>query len=280
MKNSGLTGSTLARAKDEYWTKGYTVLRGVYTMQDIASWRKECERLWELPGLLDDLNLRSEFRRDISGTYIVDRLDPVLDISPVLLDAVLDPRLCNALQEIFQDPVSLLKCKLIRKDPDTGGYSHHQDFLYWRWLGVPADTLFSVGIPLYASNATSGGMEFFPGYHKTLLPSADGSFDADFDIAHLDINTGETPALEPGDVLLFHALAPHRSGPNLSSHPRTLLLPSYAVAQQVDLYSKYYLHEVKRRCTAFVGFERYEATLRSVAMRHADLFQNPHSENI
>lgn len=261
-------GCNLEQARSEYLSKGYTVLRGIYSPKDIAAWRIECERLWLLPGLLDDLNLRTEFRRNGADTFVVDRLDPVLDISPILLDAVLDQRLLEPLRILLGAQASLLKCKLIRKDPDTGGYSQHQDFLYWRWLQLPANDLCSVGIPLFPSNEESGGIELFPGYHKSLLPSADGNPDADFDIACVDISKGETPALEPGDALIFHALTPHRSAPNRSSHPRTLLLPSYANTSIPDLYAKYYMREVKRRCAEFVGFERYESTLKSVSARH------------
>ncbi|MFC5475232.1 phytanoyl-CoA dioxygenase family protein [Paraherbaspirillum soli] len=268
MKSSNITTQQILIAENEYWSKGYTVLKGIFSPEDVASWRKECQRLWTLPGLLDDLNLRSEFRRNTSGTCIVDRLDPVVDISPMLLDAVLDARLLDPLEKILRGPLSLLKCKLIRKSPNTGGYAQHQDFLYWRWLDMSADSLCSVGITLYPSNEESGGIEFFPGYHKALLPSADGNPNADFNIEQIDVSTGETPELEPGDALIFHALTPHRSGPNLSSHPRTLLLPSYAVTQQVDLYAKYYMREVARRCNEFVGFENYEMALKAVSDRH------------
>ncbi len=265
MKAVSKMENQLAQAEEEYWNKGYTVLRGVFSREDVDAWREESKRLWALPGLLDDLNLRSESRRDISGTYIVDRLDPVVDISPVLLDTVYDDRLLYSLKTILRGEPSLLKCKFIRKDPETSGYSHHQDFLYWRWLNISPDSLCSVGIPLYASNKESGGIEFFPGYHKALLPSVDGCPDTDFDITQIDVNTGETPELEPGDVLLFHSLAPHRSGPNRSSHQRTLLLPSYAVTMQADVYAKYYMREVTRRCNELVGFERYEVALKAVS---------------
>jgi ectoine hydroxylase-related dioxygenase (phytanoyl-CoA dioxygenase family) len=266
---TGRPADTLFRLKDEYWTKGYVVLRGIFNAEDVRKWRSECERLWALPGLLDDLNLRSEFRRDTAGKQVVDRLDPVLDISPVLLDAMLDARLLAPLGEILGAQAALLKCKLIRKDPQTGGYLQHQDFLYWRWLDMAADLLCSVAIPLFPSHAESGGIELFPGYHRALLCSADGNPDKDFDLAEVDVSTGEIPSLEPGDVLVFHALAPHRSGPNLSQHPRTLLLPSYAAGSSTDLYTRYYMREVKRRCSDFVGFERYCGALEVIAARQA-----------
>lgn len=268
MKSIRMMQQEVSRAQEEYWRKGYTVIKGVFSSAEVQVCRAESERLWVIPGLLDDLNLRSEFRRDIAGTYVVDRLDPVIDISPPLLDTVLDGSLLAILEEILHGSLSLLKCKLIRKDPGTAGYAHHQDFLYWRWLGMSPDVLCSVGIPLYPNNAESGGIELFPGYHKALLPSADGNLDADFNIAHISQSVGEIPELEPGDILLFHSLAPHRSGPNRSSYSRTLLLPSYAVGAPADLYAQYYKREVMRRCSEFVGFERYESALATISQRH------------
>jgi ectoine hydroxylase-related dioxygenase (phytanoyl-CoA dioxygenase family) len=254
----------LERSREEYWEKGYVVLRAVFEQSHIEDLRKECDRLWATPGLLDDLNLRSEFRRDVSGTFIADRLDPVLDISQPLLEVASDPRLLKSLTYILGGPTVLLKCKLIRKDPATGGYAPHQDFLYWRWLKMAADKLCSVGIPLYRSDAESGGIELFPGYHDRLLASPNGDTDRDFDVNYIDQQTGEIPAVEVGDLLLFHSLTPHRSGPNNAKHPRTLLLPSYAVTDNTELYATYYKREVARRSREYVGFERFDARLAEV----------------
>jgi 2-aminoethylphosphonate dioxygenase len=245
-------------ARDEYWAKGYCILRGVFALTEVEAWRIEVQRLWELPGIADTLNLRSEFRRDVSGTWILDRLDPFLDLSPLLSRAMNDTRLLGPLTHVLGGPVELLKCKLIRKDPGTAGYAPHQDHLYWRWLDIPADGLCSIAVPLYRSDAQTGGIEFFPSYHQALIPSDDGDPDKDMSISHIDVTTGEIPVLEPGDVLIFHGLTPHRSGTNAGDMPRILLLPSYAVSTDVSLYSRYYAREIRRRGTEFIGFETIE----------------------
>lgn len=69
----------------------------------------------------------------------------------------------------------------------------------------------------------------------------------------------QVPALEAGDVLVFHSLTPHFSGRNDSEVPRTVLLPSYSVTDDSRLYQKYYKREIVRRCKEMVGFERYFA---------------------
>ena len=251
---SDMTAIKLARA--EYWSKGYTVLRGIFGELDVERWRTAASRLWTLPGISDDLNLRAEFRKDTGGRFVLDRLDPVLDLAPELAAATLDDRLLAPLSQILGGASQLLKCKLIRKDPATGGYAPHQDFLYWRWLDMDPRLLCSVAIPLHASTVENGGIEFFPKRHDRIIPSADGDPEKDCDIASIDVVTGETPSLEPGDVCVFHSLTPHRSGPNLGSHPRTLLLPSYALTDDTSLYLRYYAREIPRRGREAIGFER------------------------
>lgn len=257
--------NSIATARSEYWEKGYTVLRNIYSSDEISACREECSQLWSIPGLTDDLNLRSEFRLDAGGTYVMDRLDPVLDLAPKLKAVAFEPVLIDALHAILGMPVALLKCKLIRKDPQTKGYLPHQDFLYWRWLNMPADVLCSVGIPLHSSNKETGGIEFFPGCHTHLLESESGDTEEDFNVKLLQGKPTEIPSLEPGDALIFHALAPHRSGTNSSTHPRTLLLPSYAASRQENLYSLYYQREIRRRCSALTGFERFEISAKNIS---------------
>lgn len=244
--------------RDEYWAKGYVVLRGLFDPKRVMAWRDEVERLLRMPGIADDLNLRSEFRRDVDGSWVLDRLDPFLDLSPVLSKGVLDPHLMQKLSDVLGGPTRIMKCKLIRKDPGTAGYAVHQDHLYWRWLDIPADRLCSVAIPLYRTDELSGGIELFPGYHQSLLPSEDGDPDKDMSISQIDVSRGEIPVLEPGDVLIFHGLAPHRSGANKSDLPRVLMLPSYAVTTDENLYARYQEREIRRRCREFVGFETLE----------------------
>lgn len=241
----------------EYWEKGYTVIPGVFDAQQIERFRNECNHLWLIPGLGDDLNLRTEFRRGSQNEYVLDRLDPVLDLSPVLSSAANDPHLLDVIDTLLGARSALLKCKLIRKDPGTKGYAVHQDFLYWTWLNVAPERLCSVALSLYDTDERSGGIGFYPGHHQTLISGPSDNLGGDCDPAHIDKSVSEVPLLKSGDVLVFHSLAPHFSGPNASDLPRTILLPSYCATNETGLYCRYYEREIKRRCSDVVGFERY-----------------------
>jgi hypothetical protein len=254
-----LITTDLLEQREQYLKDGYTVLRGVYTDEEIESYRQECGRLWTLDGLDDDLNLRTEFRRGPDGRYVFDRLDPVLDISPGLTGAATHPALLSALEAVLGGAAKLLKCKLIRKNPGVNGYATHQDFLYWTWLDKDPDLLFTVVINLYPSDQRSGGIGFYRGSHQQLIPGPPDNPEGDCDPARLDPSTIDFPALDAGDVLVFHSLTPHFSGRNDAEVPRTILLPSYCVTDEAGLYEKYYQREIARRCRELVGFERYFA---------------------
>ena len=64
-----------------------------------------------------------------------------------------------------------------------------------------------------------------------------------------DLAALEMPELD-GRLLLFHALAPHRSGPNRSSGPRRLLLPTFVAAGHGDVYERYNQDFVQRKLKA------------------------------
>ncbi len=247
----------LTEQTEQYWKDGYTVLSGVFGEEEVRALREESERLWNLEGLDDDLNLRTEFRRGPDGAYVFDRLDPVLDISPVLNRAARDPALLGALSTVLGGASELLKCKLIRKEPGVGGYAVHQDFLYWTWLDTDPDALCTAVINLYPCDERSGGIGFYRGAHRELIPGPAGNPEGDCDPARLDQSDVVFPALDAGDVVVFHSLAPHYSGRNNSELPRTVLLPSYCVSDDTALYQRYYKREVVRRCQELVGFERY-----------------------
>ncbi|WLG85675.1 phytanoyl-CoA dioxygenase family protein [Pseudomonas cucumis] len=268
----------LALSKQEYWQKGYTVLPGLFDAKQIEYMRQECGRLWRLPSLGDDLNLRTEFRRGPDNDYVLDRLDPVIDMSSILAGAAMYSPLLEAVDTLLGGESELLKCKLIRKDPGTKGYAVHQDFLYWKWLDIKPDQLCSVAINLFDSGENSGGIAFYPAQHQALIPGPAGNETGDCDIARIDTSVTEVPLLAAGDVIIFHSLTPHFSGPNLSDRSRTILLPSYCLTDKPGLYEKYYTREIIRRCEDMIGFERYLAQLsgfqRALLSRETVLIQS------
>jgi hypothetical protein len=221
---------------DAYRRDGFVHVQHVFEDADITRWRAEGDRLWQL---VDDKASRVQWRGHDKQGNIADRIDPVMDISPEFERLAADPRLRRIAADAIGDRVNILKAKLIMKRPGTSGYGLHQDYPYWEFLGVPADSIAVVVIPLDVSNAQSGAIEFFPGRHdERIAPPKDNPFDTE--PSKVDLSTGVCLELEPRDVALFHPLTPHRSAPNRSDHSRRALYYTYAGAEHGDLVEQYY----------------------------------------
>lgn len=229
-----LTHEQLSR----YRSDGFVLLAGRFTLSDINDWVVECERLWR--DLSSDLGAdRIQYRAGTAGGRVADRIDPVVDISPLFAALARDSRIVDAVSALLGAPAALMKGKLITKRPGTMGYLPHQDYPYWEHLGIEANAMLSVQVAIDRATADNGALELYPALHHQRLPSPPGA-PHDTDAAALDRYTSQVIASEPGDLLCFHSMTPHKSGPNRASHPRRTLYLTYAGGAGSDLYERYH----------------------------------------
>src|SRR5205085_6447374 len=141
-----------------------------------------------------------------------------IDISSVFKELAHDERILEPVCELYGEQMLLFKDRLIYKMLGMRGYPIHQDYSWWQ--AFPSD-LVNVIISIDKADAENGGVEFFPGYHHRLL-SAIGEMRHmnEVEAEQIDFTTGELPQTEPGDMILFSCLTPHRSGPNMSNRIR------------------------------------------------------------
>ncbi len=216
----------------EYWQRGYIALRGMFTRDEIAEWNRECDRLLKSDYVFPE-NIRSPFRMN-SGDR-PERIDPVVDISEVFRKVTQDARIVDVVSKIFRDKPMLFKDKLIFKAPGTDGYTPHQDQAYWQLC--PADDILSVSIQIDGANAANGCIELFPGYHDHLMtPPKQRMQLREEDMAKIDASKGEKIETQPGDVLIFHSLAPHGSAKNTDTTSRKSLYLTYSASRNGDFY--------------------------------------------
>lgn len=203
-----------------YWSEGFQVLRGLFTTDDVDAWDAECVRLTtRLGGMREDSRLH--VRGHETEGSIVDRIDPVTDVSSVFDRLAKDEGLRSVARGVLRSDVVLMKDRLIMKRSGTHGYGLHQDFPYWESCGVPADEIVSVIVSIDAADEENGGIEVFPGMHGSRLPGPSDE-PRDVDPETLGGAASRLVATEPGDVLLMHPLTPHRSAPNRTSRTRRM----------------------------------------------------------
>jgi hypothetical protein len=217
-----------------YWTNGYIALRGLFSPAETAAWGAECDRLLNAD-FLSKNNIRTPFKHN-SGDR-PERIDPVVDISPVFAALAKDPRIVDVVAAIFRDKPLLFKDKIIFKAPGTHGYTMHQDQAWWQLC--PADDILSVSIQIDGANAANGCIEMFPGYHDRLLtPSGLRTNLRPEELALVATSKGEKIETRAGDVLIFHSLAPHQSATNTADVSRRSFYLTYSAARSGDHYAQ------------------------------------------
>lgn len=232
---------------DAYRTRGYVKLPGVFSSQEMDIVRDDFDRLFNDPEVLREDSLRATSRPStITGGTVLDRLDPVIDLSPVIKQLAEDRRIVDAVGAAFGEPALLFKDKAIMKPPGAHGYKLHQDYTNWQELPVPPQLLISVLVAIDSAGPDNGGFQAYPGLHQRHLrppekPSDIFEIDAGLlDEAVLGGVQPELMELQPGDLVLFSSLTPHRSGPNQSQRRRRTLFLSYSAARYGDIYEHYY----------------------------------------
>jgi len=220
-----------------YRRDGYLMRADLFTARETERWTVECDRLWEaVSGRLEDP--RVQWRGRVGGGRVADRLDPVLDISPEYTRLAADPRVFTAAASLLDGTATVFKAKLITKRPGTEGYGLHQDFPYWEMLGLPADDYVNVLVAFDRFDPESGATEVFPGLHREKAPAPAGA-PLDVDDSWIADRRGVRFDLEPGGVVFFHSLLPHRSAPNRGEHPRRGLFLTYVPARHAGLNEPY-----------------------------------------
>jgi hypothetical protein len=144
--------------------------------------------------------------------------------------------------QLLGEPALLYKEKINYKAPGGAGFSPHQDQPAYPFV----DRVLSVMVAVDDATVQNGCLYVVSGRHQAVLPQDDrGCIRRDV-VASMTWSPVELPA---GATLFFHALTPHRSGPNATQLPRRALYPTYNGVSEGDLRDAYY--DEKRR--AFAG---------------------------
>ena len=219
-----LTDAQLA-AYDE---RGFLVLRGLISPEEIATLRADLGRVMRL----DTAEVTKEKSGVVRTVFRVhDPRSPTA--SPPFEALARLPRVLGPAQQVLRDEALYVyhsKCNL--KEAIKGEiWQWHQDYGSWRNDGVPAPAMTTALLMLDEATEIGGCLYFIPGSHKL------GRFEAELDaettsyrlwtVPKLDViaameRFGDPVAItgEPGTVVLFHPNLVHGSGHNMSRYPR------------------------------------------------------------
>jgi len=210
----------------EFHEQGFTIARKLFDQREVALLTDAMEH---------DPAVRS---------HILDRLDGEGRSTRIALwnragDSVYGlaarcARMVDTCETLLGGPIYHYQSKLTAKDPKVGGaWEWHQDYGYWYYNGCLRPDLLSCMIALDASTRANGCLQIVRGSSKlgridhTPLTAGQNEVDpkrmepilARHEVAYCE--------LDPGDVLIFHSNAIHRSDQNRSDSRRWTLLICY-----------------------------------------------------
>jgi hypothetical protein len=237
---SGDPAADIEQAVAGYVASGFGLIRGLLPTDEVDRLIRESERLWRYYEAAGPGNLRLGIRVDRSGRPVLDRLDPVADVSAVFEALNRDPRFTAIAESGLGGPVTVMKEKLIYKWPGTRGFGPHRDQAYTTVKsGVPGCEVLTLSLALDRADRATGPTEFFPSLRtrQTAAPA-----DEPRDVAEEALLGVEScmPETEPGDVVLFDGQIPHRSDWNRSDHSRRIYMISYVPARYPHARKNYY----------------------------------------
>jgi ectoine hydroxylase-related dioxygenase (phytanoyl-CoA dioxygenase family) len=224
---------------ETYRQSGLIVARNMFDAAEIAILQRESSRIWDGLDRRDAFNLRIGLRKDASNADVLERLDPVIDLSDIFGAVNTDKRIVDLAQLLLGGPVTAMKEKLIFKSPGTGGYGIHRDEGYFGSSGATGDEILTVAIALDRAYPANGAMIFYPSFCRHPLPTLPDE-PRDIDPGALDDSLAVQPELSPGDVVAFSGLIPHGSQINHSNDYRRSYLITFVPARLTEGRNNYY----------------------------------------
>ena len=230
-------------AAQEHWHRhGWLWLRaflGDEAARDLGVWTDEIAAWPEVPGRW----MRYYERRGgDAAAKMLARIENFVPYHERLAALFTGPRVLGLLADCAGEPVVLFKDKINFKLPGGAGFAPHQDAPAYVDFGI--DQHVTLMAPVDAFTVDNGCLELARDARaRVFLPqNPDGTLRAGV----MDALDVEPILARPGDVIVFDAWVPHRSGPNHSSAPRRSFYLTFNPSSAGDRRTAYY--ERKREC--------------------------------
>ena len=210
----------------EYERKGFTYARGLFAPDEVKLLTEAMEKD---PAVRDSILDRRDAEGRSTRIALWNRAgDSVYGL------AARSRRMADTAAQLLGGPVYHFQSKLTAKKPRVGGaWEWHQDYGYWYYNGCLRPDMLSVMIGLDRSTRENGCLQIATGSHRlgridhTPLSPTQNEVDPKRMPYILERCPIEYCELDPGDALIFHCNAIHRSDANRSDQRRWTLLVCY-----------------------------------------------------
>jgi hypothetical protein len=231
-----------AAAKEHWKRHGWVWLRGFLAEGEITDLARWTDEIASWPEARGTWMRYYERRGGTAGEKQLARIENFMPFHPGVAALFGGARVHELLAECCGEPVFLFKDKINFKLPGGAGFADHQDAPAYVDFGV--DHQLTLMVPVDAFTLDNGCLEIAcDANERVFLPhQADGTLKPEV-MAGLEV----VPLLAvPGDLIVFDAWAPHRSGPNRSTGARRSYYLTFNPASAGDHRAEYYAR--KRAC--------------------------------
>lgn len=231
----------------EFWSRGWTVVEGVFTASEVAA-------IGELAAALCEQELESD-----ASSYTADQADdgrmlprkfsnPFLEHPDARRFAV-DPRLRSLVEQLIRKPPKLVTDQIFMKPPRFGSAKpYHQDNAYF--LCHPDDEVLTAWIALDDVDESNGCLRYIDGSHRGpilehfVMPDEPHNKAPSED--QIDLNREALACVKKGGVVFHHCKTLHTSHRNESGSWRRAYATHWASAEvtsEIDTIDKAYFNK-------------------------------------
>lgn len=227
--------------RSHYLETGWLLLDDV-TGVDVETLQNEVDAIARWPEVGEWMH---HFEMTDRGRQLA-RTENFVPFSPIMNTLLRESAIAQVAGELLDDEAFLYKEKINYKLVGGAGFSPHQDKPAYPFV----DQVLSVMVAVDDATVENGCLFVASARHDRLLPQDERGCLTSEVVAELQWQPVE---LRAGQTLFFHALTPHRSGPNLSRRDRRALYPTYNGASEGDLREAYYRAKIEAFADAPTG---------------------------
>ena len=230
----------LQSALEDFHRDGFVLVKGLFAREEMKAITAAIDAVADYPEIPGKYMMYFEDSLTQPGKRLLSRVE---DFCPyhVGLDALAHgAKMLGSVSALFGEPAVLFKDKINFKLPGGSGFAPHQD-VQAGW-DVYASLYITAMVTIDAATPENGCLEMVSGQHRQGLIGELWQPLTEESLAEIDFVPYSTT---PGDAIFFDSYAPHRSGPNLSDHPRRVLYITYNRLSEGDQRRRYYADKRK-----------------------------------